>query len=97
MNFYSNKSFTFYSTILEIITIKIVCHNLSFPGTPRIFIFRSYGYAKEKCFGNRKNLKSRLYTILIIIKSIKGKIFLNMRISKYRKEFLKRKYYGNYL
>ncbi len=40
-----------------------------FSDSLRIFIFRSYGYAKEKCFGNRKNLKSRLFTILIIIKS----------------------------
>ncbi len=58
------------NNILNIITIKIVWHNLSFPGFLRIFLFRSYGYAKEKCFGNRKNLKFHLYTILIIIKSI---------------------------
>jgi len=46
---------------------------------PALFLFSiAYGYAKEKCLGKRKNLKSCPYTTSIIIKSIeKGVKYTN--------------------
>ncbi len=63
--------FKFFRKTLDFITIKFVWHYFVFFRFPALFLISlTMAMPKEKCLGNRKNLKYCPYTILIIIKSI---------------------------